>query len=270
MGEEKPKQQAQNLRFSEYFKLWRGGGNDDESLKARILFLGTIRDFGFFVIAVVIPVAAGSYAVANHGEVPLEIGLLIGYLELVWIFAVMVSRMRLRDLQATRRSQEFEDQIFKGSQDTPVVLFLKHQSDLKRYYDQALQHSSLVFFLGIFCVLAGLATIGVALYLVVQAGTESNPDQVTEQIITGSLGAVGAILSGFVAQVYLGIHRGAIESLNDFHDKLVGTHHLHFAGVLAARVEDETTKDQAHLELVKRVPAAHLAVASENPSTELD
>lgn len=272
MGEEKEQngktpRDSQSPSALEYFRLWRGGGNDEESIDARLLFLGTIRDLSFIAIYA-IPLVAGAFVLANGSNISLTFGLLTAYLELLSIFAVVVSRMRLRDLQATRRSQEFEDRIFGGSKDTPVVLFLKHQSDLKRYYDQALQHSSLVFFLGIFCVLAGLGTIGVAAFLVAEAGgKDAGSDQMTEQIITGALGAVGAILSGFVAKVYLGIHHGSIESLNDFHDKLVQTHHLHFAGVLAARVEDGTTRDQAHLELVKRVPASHLALAPENAAT---
>jgi hypothetical protein len=229
------------------YRLWWGGRNDEESIESRLLFLGGIRDFSFLVIAAVIPLLTGAVALSTGG-ISLTFGILVAYIELVSIFAVIVSRLRLRDLQATLRSQDFEEKIFGGKADTPVVLFLKHQSDLKRYYDQALQHSSLVFFLGIFCVLAGLGTIGVAFFLVRESG-----DEMTEQIVTGALGAVGAILSGFVAKVYLGIHRGAIESLNDFHDKLVQTHHLHFAGVLAARVADGTTKDQAHLELIKRM-----------------
>ena len=246
-------------RLTRPFQLWWEGGVDRSSLEARILFLSAIRDV-FFVSAVVIPVGAGVFILGESGDLPVLVAIFFGYLELLAVTILTIIRLRLRELQAALVSDRFEGDILDGGDDSPVLLFLKHQSDLKRYYDQALRHSSLVFGLGVFCVLAGLVFIGISLFLL-KAGKDVGVELGTAgQIITGSLGATAALLTGYVARVYLSIHRGALRSLNDFHDKLVKTHHLHFAGVLADRVSDEKTRDQANAEIAKSVPTATVAV----------
>lgn len=246
-------------RFARPFQLWWEGGVDRKSLEARTLFLSAVRDL-FFVSAVVIPIGAGILFLRENGQPPLLAVLFLGYLEMLAVSILTIIRMRLRDLQAALVSDRFERDILDGGDASPVLLFLKHQSDLKRYYDQALRHSSLVFGLGIFCVLAGLFFIGASLFLL-KSGEDVGIELGTAgQIITGSLGATAAILTGYVARVYLSIHRGALRSLNDFHDKLVKTHHLHFAGVLADRVKDENARDEANAEIARQVPTATVGV----------
>lgn len=226
----------------ELSSLWPGQATVSD-LEIRIRRLVQTRNLSFaFLVGVFPAVIAVRWAV--DGTVGLTLGAAMGYLELVAILVFLVSRLRLRDLQAELRTLEFEKEIFAKTDESPILLFLKHQAELKRYYDQALQQSSLAFVLGIFCVVAGLAVIAVG-FALIQGGSSA------ERIVTGSLAAVGAILTGFVAQVYLGIHRGAVESLNGFHEKFVETHHLHIAGVFASRVDDGEKRDTALQALVE-------------------
>ncbi len=228
--------------------LWRGGQTDVASLQARIKFMGGARDLAFLFFTAVFPsVIAGMWV--STGYISLTFAAIMGYLELVSVLVFMVSRMRLRDLQAELRTAEFELEIREKTGESPLLLFLKHQAELKRYYDQALQQSGLAFVLGVFCVVSGLTVIALG-FLLIQDGNNA------ERIITGALAAVGATLTGFVARVYLGIHRGAVESLTGFHGKFVETHHLHIAGVFASRVDDEDTRDSTLLALVQSAAAA--------------
>ncbi|HEU4461985.1 MAG TPA: hypothetical protein VFR75_05285, partial [Solirubrobacterales bacterium] len=209
-------------------------------------------------VAVAIPGAVGLKWVLDGG-MGLPFVALMGYLELVAVLVLMLSRLRLRDLQAELRTVEFENEILEQSEKSPILLFLKHQAELKRYYDQALQQSGLAFVLGVICVASGLAVVGAG-FVLLQEGDS------TQGIATAALAAVGALLSGFVARVYLGIHRGAVESLTGFHEKFVETHHLHVAGVFASRVEDDARKDDTLLALVKAAANRNSGDASVPPS----
>lgn len=227
--------------------VWPGGETSVPSLKKRISRLGLTRNLSFAFLVFIFPaVVAITWAANNH--VGLTFATVMGYLELVAILVFLVSRLRLRDLQAELRTLELEEDILKNAKESPILLFLKHQAELKRYYDQALQQSGLAFVLGVFCVIAGLGVIAVGFTLI-------QGDSNAERIVAGALAAVGAILTGFVARVYLGIHDGAVKSLSGFHEKFVETHHLHIAGVFASRVDDEEKRDAALLALVEAAGA---------------
>ncbi len=228
--------------------LWPGGETDERSLRVRIGRLGQTRNLSFGFVTGLFP----ALIVARwllFGYIGFTFATVAGYLELVAILVFLVSRIRLRDLQAELRTVQFEKEIRAQHGESPILLFLKHQAELKRYYDQALQQSGLAFVLGIFCVLSGLAVIAAG-FMLVQNGADA------QEIVTGALAAVGAILSGFIARVYLGIHGGAVESLTGFHEKFVETHHLHIAGVFASRVDDDEKRDAALLALVEAAAAS--------------
>lgn len=225
------------------FELWRGGQPDALSLRARIKLVGLTRDWAFAFLVVVFPLFVCVWWWIN-GDPGLNFIATMGYLELVSVMVFSVSRLRLRDLQAELRTVEFENEIREHSEESPILLFLKHQAELKRYYDQVLQQSGLAFVLGVICVGAGLGVV-VAGFFLIQDTDAGN----TERIVTAGLAGVGALLTGFVARVYLGIHRGAVESLNGFHGKFVETHHLHVAGVFASWLDDGPSKDATLLAL---------------------
>ncbi len=225
-----------------------GAKNAVRDLKKRIGVQKRIRNVAFTFLVVAFPALIGvPWAVS--GSVDVTLAAAAGYLEFVSVLIFLFTRLRLRDLEAELRTAEFEKEIRARTGESPILLFLKHQAELKRYYDQALQQSGLAFVLGIFCVLSGLAVIAAG-FMLIQNGPDS------QEIVTGALAAVGAILSGFVAQVYLGIHGGAVKSLTGFHEKFVETHHLHIAGVFASRVDDKEKRDAALLALVEAAAAS--------------
>jgi hypothetical protein len=225
------------------WSLWRGDETNAPSLRARIRRLVATRNLSLLFVTGVFPLLVLIWWAVSK-DFSLAFAAVVGYLELAAILVFQVSRQRLRDLQAELRTVEFENEILSQDPGSQTLLFLQHQAELKRYYDQALQQNRLAFVLGVFCVVAGLAVIGLGFALVqAQSGTE--------QIVTGTLAATGAILSGFVARVYLGIHRGAVKSVTRFHEKLVQTHHLHIAGVFVSRLESKQARDDALAALIR-------------------
>ena len=122
-------------------------------------------------------------------------------------------------------------------------LFKLHQFELKKYYDQTLKHSSWIFGIGILCIIIGFSIIGITIYLVIP-GT-----LISQKIIIATLGGIGGVLSNFIAVIYLKIYSETIKSLQEFHNRLVITHHLHFSNFLIAKIKDEKLREQTIADL---------------------
>lgn len=120
-------------------------------------------------------------------------------------------------------------------------LFKSHQYELKKYYDQTLRHSSVIFIVGIGCILIGFALVGWALSKVWSSDQSSDT---TAKIVVASLGAVGGILANFIAIIYLRMYSETIKALTEFHNRLVGTHHLHYGNFLTAKIENADLREK--------------------------
>ena len=186
---------------------------------------------------------------------PLLLAGVSGYLEIFVVITILATRARLQDVKAELQVVEYDAFLVTlgGQRERSAAnLFFKHQLELKRYYDLSLRQHRQAFVLGVLCVLFGLA-------VVIGAAVVVGTDQVhntTTKIITAALGSVGAILTGFVATVYLGIYRGSADALRIFHQRLVETHHLHFANLLLSGVAEEGKRAQALVDLALRIPVA--------------
>jgi hypothetical protein len=119
-------------------------------------------------------------------------------------------------------------------------LFQVSSLELKRYYDQGRRQRAWIFAFGIICILFGFAVVAAAFVVLY---TDKNAD-LSEKIVTASLGAVGAILANFVAVIYLRMFSSTLRSIVDFHNRLVITHHVNFGNVLAARITDRALQDE--------------------------
>ncbi|MBT2469730.1 hypothetical protein J7E97_18070 [Streptomyces sp. ISL-66] len=158
------------------------------------------------------------------------------------------------------------------------TLFRRHQLDLKRYYNQSLTHSKVIFFVGIACIASGFTIVGFTLYLL----NKNLHASTTSQIIIGTVGAIGGLLSNFIAALYLRMFTTTSESLSTQHDRLISTHFLHFGNFLATKVEsdaglrEETFSSMAksladfanHKEILDRAAKREPEVESKNDRSE--
>jgi hypothetical protein len=108
--------------------------------------------------------------------------------------------------------------------------FRHHEYELKRYYDQTLNQSSKIFYVGVFSIISGIILIFIFSFWI--TSVENN------QIILGFLGAIGSILSNYIAVIYGRMYKDTIKSLNQFHNRLVTTHHLHYGALLSSQIKD--------------------------------
>ena len=128
-------------------------------------------------------------------------------------------------------------------------LFRLHQLELKKYYDQTLNHSRLIFIVGIVSIFAGFLFIGVAFYLIFRAPLNG----FSEKVLVGVLGSIGAVLSNFVAVIFVKMYSETIKSLTEFHNRLVITHYLHFGNFLVAKIKDSKLREETISKLAENI-----------------
>lgn len=120
------------------------------------------------------------------------------------------------------------------------TLFKQHDLQLKRYYDLNLRQNSFVFWVGISCITLGFVFIGITLYLI--SGNMLGDPQ--NKIIVAATGALAGILSNFIGAIYLKMHTNSINSLTEFHNRIVNTHHFYFSNFLISQITDEHKRQE--------------------------
>ncbi len=133
----------------------------------------------------------------------------------------------------------------EASEQRAEQLFKAHEIELRRYYQQTLQHSGFIFIAGLVCIALGFAIIGLSFYLIWHSPDITNIDK----IITAVFGITSGILANFIASIYMKMFAQTLGSLGDFHNKLVFTNHLHFANFILAKIADPELRDRNFAEL---------------------
>jgi len=125
-------------------------------------------------------------------------------------------------------------------------LFKLHQRELNKYYEITLRQSRLIFYVGVGSIVAGLLIIGLALYFI---SIEAKAAALSDKVVIAALASVGSLLSNFVAAIYLRMFSETIQSMTEFHSRLVVTHHLHYGSFLAAKITSETLRNRTIAEM---------------------
>jgi hypothetical protein len=179
----------------------------------------------------------------------------------------IVSGSQLADVEGDIR--QFADEMDLRSISTDdrerraQKLFQAHSGELKRYYDQALRQARHVYYVGLGSILLGVAVIAATFALVLS----SDASKLSEKVIVGSLGAVGAVMANFIGVIYLRMFSDTISALTGFHGRLVGTHHLHFGNFVAAKIDDKVKRDDALSKMATALAWRQEATPEEGTST---
>lgn len=129
-------------------------------------------------------------------------------------------------------------------------LFKSHEIDLRKYYNQSLKQSNLIFLVGIFCIIVGFAFIAIIIYIVYYS-TNSKPFE--EKLLIGILGALSGVLTNFIGIIYLKMFSETLTSFTIFHNKLVSTNHLHFANFLISKIHEQTIRDETIKSICEKI-----------------
>jgi Cyanobacterial TRADD-N associated 2-Transmembrane domain len=169
----------------------------------------------------------------------------------------VISRYYSRKVRRSEQEMidlQFEQDLLRHSvkpfQTRAEKLLSVNQIQLRRYYELNLEQAKAVFFVGIACIGAGLAVVGVTFWFVFWLGQrDQQQNAIYTQAIVAILGAIGSMLTNFVAFTYLRIHRSISENLMAFHKQLAAIHDLYFANVLAASVESKEKRAEVLMQL---------------------
>jgi hypothetical protein len=159
---------------------------------------------------------------------------LLGFLLLFFGFAARAQRS-----DANEELSRLEDQLdlYRSPAEREkraLWLLTLNQNQLFRYYKQNLSQSSKVFVVGVYCIALGIAIIGGTLYALSKIGAAAWQ----EKLIVGVVGAIGAILTNYVAAIYLKMQAAISSSLSEFHSKLVESDRLYLAHLLVSSDAD--------------------------------
>jgi hypothetical protein len=215
---------------------------EQNKLKVRIRKQALVRTWlSRAIIAGVIGTAQLAFWYHGNGYYGAAVALVI--LVVAW----QVTRLRLRDLEASTRQLSYEAAVVESDDDHKAeTLFLKNQFDLQRYYDQTLRHGDLIFYLGLVSLLASLGMVLIAFFLIREKSTETSVD-----IAIAGLAAVGSLFANTFVLLYRPMHRSAMNAIIDFHERLVFDHHLQFAHLLVSA--DPAHAAEARRRLAERI-----------------
>lgn len=164
---------------------------------------------------------------------------------LVTLWAVMVSRARTQGIKEELQEIKFEEELLR-SEATPEEsraeeLLRTHQYQLRRYYDLNLSQNFWVFAVGIFCIFLGVVVVSFTIYLI---QLSPNTDW-REKLILGLVGAIGSLMTNYVAVIYLKMHSSITGSMTSFHSALASTYKLFLANLLVSRIDDSDERWKA-------------------------
>ncbi|BES72291.1 hypothetical protein RE428_33090 [Marinobacter nanhaiticus D15-8W] len=209
---------------------------------------------GSFYIAIFISLTLSVIvpAFAWTSDIPTRIlPLVLAYI-VIPVGMIPILRGRVRDIEQEIRELEFEVDLqqFERTQiETKAEKTLRlNDAQLQRYYGLNLSQNSWIFLVGIGCMLIGLGLILATLYAVINYASTLDA-----KIITAVLGAIGTFLTSYVAAIFLKMHASATQHLGGFHSRLVDTHQILLASVVASRIADDALREKTLSELALKV-----------------
>lgn len=181
---------------------------------------------------------------------------------LLTLWTIIVSRARTQGIKEELQEIKFEEELLR-SEATPEEsraeeLLRMHQYQLRRYYDLNLSQNFWVFAVGIFCIFLGVVVISFTIYLI---QLSPNTDW-KEKVILGLVGAIGSLMTNYVAVIYLKMHSAITGSMTSFHSTLASTHKLFLANLLVSRIDDSDVRWKSLAKLSLAVAEADVGRAS--------
>ena len=74
-----------------------------------------------------------------------------------------------------------------------------------------------------------------------------------ESQIIAIISGIGGLFSNIVAGFYMNMYNKTMKSLDSFHNRFVGTHHLHFGNLLLSKIEDKEIREKAYASIFKDI-----------------
>jgi small-conductance mechanosensitive channel len=199
------------------------------------------------------------------------IPIIIVSIGLLYVLAGLLSSTRYTGLLIDQKKLELELLTMpeiKPREKRAEKLFKGHQIEVQKYYDQNLRHNAWIFFAGLVCIVLGFVIIGGTIYLVFIKPLSSPGIGLDEKIVAACLGAVGGILSNFIAFVYLNMFSKTLSSLTKSHNRLVATHYLHIGNFLVSKIENVGLREKTLAAIASKLGMLQELTAEESDGGE--
>lgn len=128
-------------------------------------------------------------------------------------------------------------------------LLLINQRNLESYYSINRFNSRVTITVAVFCVIAGL---GITLWTI-QAVIGSTATEAGSKVVIAGVGAANAIMVNVVAAIVLRIQATISSNVNAFHDRLVRSHDIFLANVIAAEIDDDQIRRETLASIAKAI-----------------
>lgn len=229
--------------------------NRENHLESRIISLTKRRQWflygGLCVLFITLIIyLSDEKIISYHFSIPIStsIVLIVSYLGLS--SRIRLKEKELREIYLDIDIERLDTELKSLNIDKDIIYAEKtlrlHNDQLKKYYDLNLNQNSLIFRFGIFCILLGFCIIIISCVLVSRA-------EDSEKIIVGVLGGIGAILSNYIAALYLKMNSSVSDSLKEFHSKLTETHKLLTGNLLISKIKNQDLRETSYSEIAKSI-----------------
>lgn len=176
---------------------------------------------------------------------------------LAWGTALLVmARSARRD--AEHQEVERELMRFRSTEHGAQArkLFLLNGYGLERYYEVNRFNNRLAMGVSVLCILGGIGVTVWTITLVLEGGRAEG------EVLVAAVGAANAIMVNVVAAIVLRMQGAIWANVDSFHQRLVRTHELFLANVIAADLEDPDLRQKALAEVATLIGAGQGARAA--------
>jgi FtsH-binding integral membrane protein len=186
-------------------------------------------------------------------ELDKDLVLGIGVYAFAFAYGTMWARTRMKIVRddVTQTEVAIDMLQFGGNDDERRAenLIRVNEIELRRYYDINSSQAGRIFWVGVSCIVAGFAIVCTTLWFLVVKGI-SDPAAVWP---TAVVGTICALLPNFVGAIYMKLHGDVASALTTFHGRLVDSHRLFLANLIASRLENSQDRDATLKELALRM-----------------
>ncbi|MDJ0992960.1 MAG: hypothetical protein QNI90_05260 [Dinoroseobacter sp.] len=175
---------------------------------------------------------------------------------LIGLFLLGWAITRFRSARSARREHdrlELEHDVIPVEEKADVSrarkLLLTNQRNLSSYYAINRFNSRVTITVAILCVIAG---IGITIWTI-QAIVGSDATEEGSKLVVAAVGAANAIMINVVAAIVLRIQATISSNVNAFHNRLVRSHDIFLANVIAAEIDDDTVRRETLASISKAI-----------------
>lgn len=174
---------------------------------------------------------------------------LLGFILLGWAISRIASgRSARQEVERLEIEAELLPVKYRQEVQRSRKLLLINQNSLTRYYQNNRFNNRVSVLVAVFCVVAGLGFSIWAISEIVAADTNAQG-----KLLAAGVGAANAVMINVVAAVVLRLQSTVSANVSAFHDRLVHSHDILLANVIASEIDDDIVRRETLAAIAKTI-----------------